>query len=83
MEIMVYGQNGIGQNGTDKWYGQNGIGQNGRVPNGTDKIINQSIPLPLTMRYFSAIPLLLSLFQVFPVCLSLIGLYGTYGTFGD
>jgi len=24
MDKMVYGQNGIGQNGLDKWYGQNG-----------------------------------------------------------
>jgi len=30
MDKMVYGQNGIGQNGMDKMvYGQNGIGQNG------------------------------------------------------
>src|SRR6218665_2161361 len=36
---LVVGQNGSGQNGTDKmvwtkWYGQNGIGQNG-----TDKLV--------------------------------------------
>jgi len=24
MDLTVTGQNGIGQNGTDKWYGQNG-----------------------------------------------------------
>jgi len=48
---MVYGQNGIGQNGMDTMiYGQNGIGQNG-----TDKTvlikssINLPIPFPLTM----------------------------------
>ena len=45
-----------------KWHGQNGIDQNGMekmvwtkwytVTNGTDKIINQLIQLPLTMRFF-------------------------------
>jgi len=55
----VLGQNGSGQNGTDKmvwtkWYGQNGIGQNGMDKmvrtkwydqNITDKVINQSAPI--------------------------------------
>ena len=45
LDKMVYGQNGIGQNGMDKMvYGQNGMdkmvhGQNGIGQNGKDKMI--------------------------------------------
>ena len=60
----VLGQNGSGQNGTDKMvYGQNGIGQNGMDKmartkwydqNITDKVINQSAPIDNMT--FSSIP---------------------------
>jgi len=52
---MIYGQNGIGQNGMDKiirtkWYGQNGtdtIINQSISPAHTDNMIVSSIPLPL------------------------------------
>jgi len=60
IDRRVLGQNGNGQNGTDKMvYGQNGIiGQNGSGQNGADKMarikssIYQSIPKTLTIRFF-------------------------------
>jgi len=45
MDKMVYGQNGIGQNGIwTKWFGENGMdkmvyGPNGIGQNGTDKMV--------------------------------------------
>jgi len=36
MDKMVYGQNGIGQNGMEKWYGQNGTHKISQI------VINQS-----------------------------------------
>ena len=45
MNKMVYGQNGIGQNGTDKWYGQNGTDKTLTIKSS----INTLIPLPLTI----------------------------------
>src|SRR6218665_929893 len=60
IDRRVLGQNGNGQNGTDKMvYGQNGIiGKNGSGQNGADKMarikssIYQSIPKTLTIRFF-------------------------------
>jgi len=59
LNSMVLGQNGSGQNGTDKMVcEQDGIGQNKGVwTNGTDKMVriqmvriqHQSIRLPLTI----------------------------------
>ena len=56
---MVLEQYGKGQNGTDKWYGHIGIrtkwywtkwyGQNGTDKTLPIKLINISIPLPLTI----------------------------------
>ena len=50
MDKMVYGQNGIGQNGTDKmvrtkWYGQNGTDKTLTIKSS----INTLIPLPVTI----------------------------------
>ena len=61
MDKMVYGQNGIGQNGMDKIvYGQNGIRTKWYGQNGTDKIsgIKSSInPAPIDNMIFSSSPL--------------------------
>jgi len=77
----VLGQNGSRQNGTDRtvWtkqytdkmvYGQNGADKMAQIK-WYDKIINQSIPLPLTIRFFHQSQFHLDPVR-FPLCVYLI-----------